>query len=162
MNPMRLVTLVLGMISAFLLVILPVAYMRRTSAERSARRVRKHFGKTVEAIRDYSSQQRDKAMNKAAKSLEELDSRLDAMEEALYEKWDQMDRETRDSCRKALREFRAQRGRVAEWYGAMRYSSENAWENMKEGFLDSYREIKESLERAAGSFSGQPGASRVT
>lgn len=152
MNPMRLVTLVLGMLSAFLLVILPAAYMRRTSAERSVRRVRKHFGKTVEAIRDYSSQQRDKAMNKAGKSLHELDSRIDAMEEALYEKWDQMDRETRDSCRKTLREFRAQRGRVAEWFGAMRYSSENAWDDMKDGFLDSYQELKESLEKAADRF----------
>jgi hypothetical protein len=41
---------------------------------------------------------------------------------------------------------------VAEWFGAMRYSSENAWDNMKEGFLDSYQELKESLEKAADRF----------
>ncbi len=147
MNPMRLVTLVIGVLSAIFLVILPVALMRRTAADRSARRVKKQFGKTAEAIKDYSSGQRDKALAKAKKSLDELDARITDMEEQLFDTWDQMDQETRAAHRSNLSEIRNQRNRMGEWYGAMSHSSENAWENIKEGFINSYRDLKSSFEK---------------
>lgn len=93
----------------------------------------KQFGKTAEALKDYSSEQRDKALEKAKKSLDELDSQISAMEDDLYEKWDQMDQESRNTYRSNLNEFRKQRSQVAEWFGAMSHSAENAWEDMKEG-----------------------------
>ncbi len=150
MNPMRLVTLIIGVLSAIFLVILPVALMRRTAADRSARRVRKQFGKTAEALKDYSSEQRDKALAKAKKSLDELDSRIADMEERLFDTWDQMDQETRADYRSNLSEIRNQRNRMGEWYGAMSHSSENAWENIKEGFINSYRDLQSSFEKVHG------------
>lgn len=147
MNPMRLVTLVIGALSAILLVILPVALMRRSAADRSARRVRKQFGKAAEALKDYSSEQRDKALAKAKKSLDELDFRIADMEKQLFDTWEQMDQETRTAYRNNLTEIRNQRNRMGEWYGAMSHGSENAWENIKEGFINSYRELQSSFEK---------------
>lgn len=152
MNPMRLVALIIGTLSAILLVILPVAFMRRAALDKSARRVRKQFGKTAEALKDYSSEQKEKALNKAKKSLDDLDSRIAVMEDDLYEKWDRMDQETRNMYRSNLNEFRKQRSQVAEWFGAMSHSSENAWEDMKEGFINSYRELQNSFEKAGSAF----------
>jgi len=152
MNPLRLVTLVIGSLAAALLVFLPVVFMRQRAADRAARRVMKHFGKTVEALKDYSSEQRDKALEKAKKSLEELDSRIEGMEDTLYEKWDQMDQEARNTYRSNLNEFRKQRNQIAEWYGAMKNSSENAWEDMKAGFINSYRELQSAFDKAMGQF----------
>jgi len=144
---MRLVTLVIGALSAIFLVILPVALMRRSAADRSARRVRKQFGKAAEALKDYSSEQRDKALAKAKKSLDELDSRIADMEERLFDTWDQMDQGARAAYRNNLSEIRNQRNRMGEWYGAMSHSSENAWENIKEGFLSTYQDLKSSFEK---------------
>ncbi|MCK9262926.1 MAG: hypothetical protein M0R18_03855 [Deltaproteobacteria bacterium] len=148
MNPMRLVTLVIGALFAIFLVILPVALMRRSAADRSARRVRKQFGKAAEALKDYSSEQRDKALDKAKKSLNELDSRIADMEERLFDTWDQMDQEGRAAYRSNLAGIRDQRNRMGEWFGAMSHSSEDAWENIKEGFINSYRDLKSSFEKA--------------
>jgi len=152
MNPARLVALALGALSAVLLVILPVAFMRRATVDRSARRLKKQFGKTAEALKDYSSEQRDKALEKAKKSLDELDSQISVMEDDLYEKWDQMDQESRNTYRSNLNEFRKQRSQVAEWFGAMSHSAENAWEDMKEGFINSFRDLQTSFEKARSGF----------
>ena len=39
---------------------------------------------------------------------------------------------------------------LAEWYGGIKHSSDNAWDTVKQGFADAYRTLSESLAEAWG------------
>jgi len=65
--------------------------------------------------------------------LDKLDKRIDALEVHVDESWDKMDKDTRKKARDSLKALRKQRNQVAEWYGSLKSSTENAWEHMKQG-----------------------------
>jgi hypothetical protein len=51
-----------------------------------------------------------------------------------------------------MKALRQQRNRVAEWYGGMKHSSRDAWEDVKEGFSESYSALVGSWDEARQEF----------
>ena len=49
-------------------------------------------------------------------------------------------------------EIKGHRDQIAERYYELKYSSGQAWEKIKKGFVDSYRAISDSFSRAAKEF----------
>ena len=45
-----------------------------------------------------------------------------------------------------------QRNELAEWYGGIKYSSAGAWEEVKNGFIQSYHVLQKSFKQAAEKF----------
>ena len=41
---------------------------------------------------------------------------------------------------------------LAEWYGGLKHSSSNAWEDVKTGFLESYHQLQGAFDKAAQEF----------
>ena len=58
----------------------------------------------------------------------------------------------REKKREALRALRHERQEVSEWYGGMRHSSAEAWEDVKKGFAQSYDRMEDAFKDAAKNF----------
>jgi hypothetical protein len=105
-----------------------------------------------DAIKNYSAEQRDEAVKKVKVAMDRLDASIQGMEDRLEKKWGQMDQAARENARSAIQSLRKKRTELAEWYGAMKHSSANAWEDVKKGFLDSYDSLSKAFDKAVKSF----------
>jgi len=140
-------------ITAVFLAVGSVSFAAQTSAEKTTtKEVKDKVAEAAEAIKNYSVDQRDEAVKKAKVALDDLDARIDRMESRLNKKWDQMDQTTRKKARATLTALRKQRSDLAEWYGGLKHSSSNAWEDVKKGFFNSYRELREAFDKAHSQF----------
>ena len=130
-----------------------VSFAAQASADRTeTKAVKEKVADAAEAIKNYSVDQRDEALKKAKTVLDELDARIDRMQSQLNGKWDQMDQSTRKKAMDALTVLRKQRNEIAEWYGGLKHSSSNAWEDVKKGFLKSCQELRDAFDKARSEF----------
>ncbi len=107
---------------------------------------------TGRTIRDYTVEQRDDAVKSAKAALHEADQRLHQMERNIDRKWDQMDQAARKKARAALDALRKERNELAEWFGGLKHSSREAWDEVKGGFVKSYAALRQSFKRAKDNF----------
>jgi hypothetical protein len=63
-----------------------------------------------------------------------------------------MDQAARTKARESLTALQKQRTVAAEWYGGLKYSSRNAWEDVKSGFAKSYHEVSDAFDKATRKF----------
>jgi hypothetical protein len=130
-----------------------ISFAAQTSThETGTKDVKEKVTEAAQAIKNYSVDQRDEAVKKAKAALDDLDARLDGMESQLNKKWDQMDQSARKKARATLTALRKQRNEAAEWYGALKHGSSNAWEDVKKGFLKSYQELRDTFDKARREF----------
>ena len=102
----------------------------------------------AEAIKNYSVDQRDEAVKRAKEILDDLDARIARLDSRLNDRWERMDQTARKKMSAALAALRKQRNDAAEWYGGLKHSSANAWEDVKKGFLRSYHNLRDSFDKA--------------
>ena len=114
--------------------------------------VQKETRELLQALEHYSADQRAEAMEKTKASLEDLDHRINALENRLDKSWDALDRSARQNARANLRTLRQQRTQVAEWYGRMKSSSKDAWGHMKEGFSEAYQSLYQAWQESEDAF----------
>ena len=98
------------------------------------------------------SRSETRAIGKAKAALDDLDVRIGRMERKLDNEWDRMDQAARKKTRATLNALRRQRNEAAEWYGGLKHSSAEAWEQVKAGFVQSYEVLKESFTKAGKEF----------
>lgn len=110
------------------------------------------WSKTLESLQSYGADQRDEALAAGKKTLDAMDERIDKMEAWTSKHWDSLSEEARERRTAMLNSMREQRRKVAEWYGGMKHSSSEAWDNVKEGFIRSYDKLQSAYEDASGSF----------
>lgn len=106
----------------------------------------------MEALKSYSADQRDEAVQQTKKTLDKLDKRIDALETDIKDNWEQMNTAARRETRENLQALREQRNQVAEWYGSMKTSSAGAWEEIKKGFSDAYGALSEAWAESVKEF----------
>ena len=140
-------------ITAVFFAMASISFAAQTSADQTTtQEVKEKVAAAAEAIKNYSVAQRDEALKKAKTVLDDLDARIDRMQSRLNEKWDQMDQVAREKAMDTLTTLRKQRNQIAEWYGGLKHSSSKAWEDVKEGFLKSYRAMREAFDKAQSEF----------
>lgn len=131
---------------------LGMAAQRETSGHENgkttAAEVRRDVADAADAIKAYSADKREEAAKKAKSALDALDARIGAMEARIDKNWDKMDAAARQNARNTLEALRKQRVQVAEWYGALKNSSAEAWEHMKTGFSEAYKSLRHTWEKA--------------
>jgi len=106
----------------------------------------------LEMLNAYTVEQRDEAIHKTKAALDDQDKRIDALEAGVDENWDKMDLAAREKVRASLRALHKQRIEVAEWYGSLKSSTDDAWEHMKKGFSDAYRDLNDAWEKSEKEF----------
>jgi hypothetical protein len=139
--------LAISMIIALLVMASPgfsVAAAESTSAEN----IKQETAELLEALKAYSTEQRDAAVEQSRVALENLDQRIDALEIQMLDQWDDMDQATRTRTRDSLQALREQRTNVAEWYGSLKSSSADAWEQIKQGFSAAYQTLNEDWQKS--------------
>ena len=103
-------------------------------------------------IKDFTVAQRDEAIKNAKAALDDVDARIRGMERKLDNEWDKMDQAARKKARATLAALRRERNEVAEWYGGLKHSSAESWEQVKAGFVKSYQVLRDSFARARKEF----------
>lgn len=114
----------------------------------TAKAVRHEVADAAEAIKQYGADKRDEAAKKAQAALDALDARINAMEARIDRNWDKMDKAAREQARSRLKALREQRVEVAEWYGGLKNSTAEAWDQMKAGFSGAYTSLRRTWEKA--------------
>jgi len=136
---------------AALLAVSPACLAAETAGT-TAKDVSKKAGETGRAIKDYTVQQRDEAIKQAKAALDDLDARIRRMERKVDNDWDRMDQAARKKARATLNALRRERNEAAEWYGGLKHSSAESWEQVKAGFVKSYEVLKQSFAKARKEF----------
>jgi hypothetical protein len=143
-----LIVIFIGLFSA-----MPVFSADRPSGERvSKKEVGQEVRETIEAIKEYSADQKDEAVKKGKAVLDNLDGRIEQMESKIKKEWNQMGESARKTAKTSLETIRKQRNEVAKWVGSMKQSSSSAWEEVKKGFVESYETLSDSFDKAADKF----------
>ena len=138
---------------------LPLALAQETSkpADTDARaqereHVQKEVDEAVDAVRGYSIERQKEATDRARQSLAEADRRIDRLDAQMRDRWQRMNTVTRRRSQEAMTDLRRRRNEVAEWVGGIRHSSGEVWEDVKGGFVESYYELADALQKARAQF----------
>lgn len=110
------------------------------------------WSKTLESLKSYSAEQRDKALAAGKKTLDAMDERIDKLEAWTSRHWSSLSEESREKKTAMLNAMREQRRKVAEWYGGMKHSSSETWDSVKQGFISSYGKLQSAYDEAVASF----------
>ena len=110
------------------------------------------WAEAIDSLVDYSADQRDAAVAKAGEALEQMDKTLAELEVRTAEEWADMSEEARNQRAELMRELETQRRYLAEWYGAMKHGSEQAWTEVKTGFIGAYQLMQEAWRDAVDEF----------
>ncbi len=114
--------------------------------------VKKETREMLNSLKDYSSDKAKDAVKKTEEVLRNLDNRIDKLEKRVDDNWDDMKSGVRKTTRENLKDLRKKRLQVAEWYGSLKNSTGQAWEHLKEGFSDSYKDLYGSWVKAEKEF----------
>ena len=128
--------------------ITPLCYAVTSTEKTSIEEVKQETQNLLKTLDAYTTDQKDEAIRKTKTALDKLDKRIDALEARVDESWDKMDKDARKKARDSLKALRKQRNQVAEWYGSLKSSTENAWEHMKKGFSDAYKALNDAWEKS--------------
>ena len=115
--------------------------------------VKRETSEAIQAIKNYSVDQRDKAVKEVKVILEDLDDRIDRLQSRIEQRWDEMDQSSRESIAKSLKVLRKQRNELSEWYGGLKHSSAGAWGHIKQGFVKGYEALSNAFDQAEREFS---------
>ena len=147
----RLSVRVLAPVALVAVPLLPLA-ADPPASKTTAKDVSKKVGDAGKAIKDYTVAQRDDAIKSAKAALDDADRRINRLERRLESDWERMDQAAREKARATLRALRKERNELAEWYGGLKHSSAEAWDQVKAGFAKSYQTLRESFVKAGKEF----------
>jgi hypothetical protein len=133
------------------IVLSPLAVGAEPAAKVSAKDVSKKADDAARAVGQYTIQERDKALKSAKAALDDIDARLRSLDRKIDREWDHMDQAARQKARAAQDALRRERDEAAEWYGGLKHSSAESWEEVRAGFVKSYEKLKASFAKAGGS-----------
>ena len=68
------------------------------------------------------------------------------------DEWKDLGNEARKKRQAALKTLRQQRAELSEWYGGMKHSSGDAWDEVKAGFVDAYEALGKAFSDATKAF----------
>jgi hypothetical protein len=114
--------------------------------------VEKEVEEAAEAIRNYTVERRNEAVARTSEAMAQTDRRIDRLQDQTNERWSRMSEATRQRSQAAMADIRRRRSDVAEWAGGMRHGSIEAWNEVRSGFVKSYRDLAEALRKAREQF----------
>lgn len=123
-----------------------------TESEQPDRSMAKQWNEAMETLDSATAEQREKALQAGRTTLDAMDERIEKMEAWTNEQWESLSENAREQRTEMLRSMREQRSKAAEWYGGMKHSSAETWEDTKQGFIKSYEKLQDVYGDAVESF----------
>ncbi|MDZ7664726.1 MAG: hypothetical protein U5K27_05260 [Desulfotignum sp.] len=133
-------------------VTMPVNFANASEDQTTINAVQQEARDLIEALKAYSADQREEAIERSKRALDILDRRIDELETKIADNWDQMSSAAREKTRESLKTLRKKRNDVAEKYGSLKASSASAWEEMKQGFSEAYQDLSDAWANSVNEF----------
>jgi DNA repair exonuclease SbcCD ATPase subunit len=118
----------------------------------SAKEVRSEISESMDAIAEYTAQERKQAVAEAEEAMNKLDAEIDRYAAAMKENWSEMSEDARASAEKGLAKLQAARTELGARYDALEAGTADAWDDLKADFAaawDSFAETWESADNSA-------------
>lgn len=135
-------------IALFGLLAAPALAEQNNRSNMTATEVRQEFAEAFSALTAYGYQERDQALQEIEKTLLRLDREIEKQEAKLKENWQDMKEDAREKVTQSMKNLRKSRDRVEAQYEALKQGSEEAWEELNEGFADAYSDFDAAWENA--------------
>ena len=143
-------------ITAFILVALAglsqLSFAETASDKTTFDEVKKETTDLIEALKHYSIEQRDVAVQATNDALVKLDQHLDALETRIDNNWDNLTQSARTESRANLKFLRKKRIELAESYGRLKSDSASSWKDIKESFSNTYSDLHDAWEKAKNEY----------
>ncbi|MEJ2023658.1 MAG: hypothetical protein P8Y00_01305 [Deltaproteobacteria bacterium] len=139
----------------FLFAAAGTATENKGSQATSANDVKKETMEALSTLKQYTYQQRDKAVKEMKAVMDNLDTRIDQMQQKIEDNWNKMTQASREKASNTLKSLRKKRNGLSEWYGGMKHSSAKAWNHVKEGFASGYESLTTAFDKAQKEFSSK-------
>lgn len=98
----------------------------------------------LNALGNYTVDQRDEAVERTETALDKMDERIDALKTRIDDNRDQMNEDAREKARATLKAMGKQRTEVASWYGRLKTSSADAWDTTVKGLSNAYSNLSDA------------------
>lgn len=141
---MSIASNIVRMLSLILVVAGPVQAATDTESGEDEPGAGIQWNETMETLKSYTVEQRDKALKAGRRTLDAMDQRIEKMEAWTKENWSSLSEEAREKRTETLNAMRRQRNEAAEWYGAMKHGSSEGWDRVKQGFITSYDKLQKA------------------
>lgn len=106
-----------------------------------ATRLQTESSEALDALANYSAEQKEQASVTAKELVARLDKRIELLRNDLEANWDQMSQATREKREAAINGLAAKRDQLKKQFDALSQRSGKAWEELKGGFVRSYRTL---------------------
>jgi hypothetical protein len=103
---------------------------------------------TVDAIKDYSVEKKNEAVRYARK----LSRKADADIKELEAKTAKATGEAKTKSQQQLTELKTKRSAASKKLGELKKASASSWDTAKQGFVDAFKDLRDSLDKAAAEF----------
>ncbi|MBR9882588.1 MAG: hypothetical protein GYB21_02585 [Oceanospirillales bacterium] len=123
-------------------------YAQAEKDSASIEEVKRDTQELIKSIGSFTADKKDQAVEEAKDSLNKLDQRIDALQAKIDQNFDDMSDAARQEAREDMKTLRKLRNKTAEWYGSMKTSSADAWDQMKKGFSNAYKDLAEAWEKS--------------
>ncbi|SEP12886.1 hypothetical protein SAMN04490248_12738 [Salinihabitans flavidus] len=140
---------------ALSVVALPAAAQDDDDGLTTTQELRAEVSETMEAIVDYSAQQRDQALAQGREMLNQLDAEIARREQALRENWSEMSEAAQETARERMRDLRQARNALGERFGALQSGASDVWSDLKAGFSDAWDRFSDAWSAADEDAAGQ-------
>lgn len=114
----------------------------------TSKEVRAEISEAMDAIGDYSAQQRDEALTRARYALQRFDAEIERREQVIRENWNAMSDEARETATETMQDLRSARNAVGESFGALQAGGADAWDELKTGLSDAWDALSTTWEKA--------------
>jgi negative regulator of genetic competence, sporulation and motility len=104
--------------------------------------VKADISEAIQAIKEYTVQEKDKALAAARDALAKLDAEIARRESALRDSWANLENDAREEYAEEVEELQAARNRLSERVGALEAGTTDAWSELKTGFVNAYDAFK--------------------
>jgi len=129
-----------------------LCYAETTADKTSAAEVKQEARELLQALKSYTVEQREEALRNTSAALANLDRQIEALERRIDKDWDNLDQVAREKARASLKELHRQRTQVAERYGSLKSSSDEAWGHVKKGFSEAFSVLQEAWQKSEEEF----------
>lgn len=114
--------------------------------------MKKEVDEAVESIRAYSIEQRNVALRSAQKAQNQIDRGIGELQRNINARRGKMAASVQHRADATMTDLRKRRKDLSSWYDRMHHDSEQAWSDVKNGFVDSYHGVSEALRKARAEF----------
>jgi uncharacterized protein YukE len=133
-----------------IIAVVPGAALTPTGSVRAqtGKDIKEKASDTVDAIKDYAVEKKQEAVGYARK----LSRKADAELKDLEAKASKTTGEAKTKSQQQIAELKKKRAAASKKLGELRKATASSWDAAKQGFVDAYKDLRNSLDKAADEF----------